>query len=423
MDLLRRARLVVGFSWLASGWCWLFALLFALLFKVALAGWAALLAGVLVLLTTPVMRASGSPAVAGNYLLTVSYLTLMFFSWFFGGYLAPALLWTVLLPMVAIMVADNASGVVWSILTCGGILAFYTLGFIGVTAPQLLNPFELRVIGCISHIGLLLFVGLFTLLYESFKDRTLSKLQLTNEQLSSARDKALEASRIKSAFLANMSHELRTPLHAVIGYSEMLVEDSEGLTAEQLEADLKRIQAAGKHLLQVVNDILQLSKIEAGKMELETERFELRPLLEELLATMAGLAEKNGNTLELKFAEGVASLCSDPTRVRQCLYNLVSNACKFTRDGEVVLDVRESGNNQVEIVVRDTGIGMDAEQQKRVFEPFVQADASTARRYGGTGLGLAISRRYCELLGGTLTVSSAPGEGSEFIMRLPLQKP
>jgi len=241
-----------------------------------------------------------------------------------------------------------------------------------------------------------------------------------------ARDAAEASNRAKSFFLANMSHELRTPLNAIIGYSEMLQEDAGDAKAEDTVEDLKKIQAAGKHLLSLINDILDLSKVEAGKMELHVEPFEILPLIREMEATIRPLVEKNANTLRVTCPEAIGLMTSDFTRVRQVLFNLLSNACKFTEKGVISLDVSrgsKDGRDLVRFDVRDTGIGLTPEQMKRLFQAFSQADASTTKKYGGTGLGLAISRRLCEMMGGSIAVESEPGKGSAFAAVLPAEGP
>jgi GAF domain-containing protein/CheY-like chemotaxis protein len=230
------------------------------------------------------------------------------------------------------------------------------------------------------------------------------------------------ADRHKSEFLANMSHELRTPLNAIIGYSEMLQEDAADLGAEQFTDDLKRINAAGKHLLELINAVLDLSKIEAGKMELYLETFDVAALVRDIAAVIQPLAGKNANHLELRCPDEVGTMRADLTKVRQALFNLLSNACKFTDRGTIALAVaREASDGQDWMVfnVSDTGIGMTPEQLTRLFEVFSQADAATTRKYGGTGLGLALSRRLCRMMGGDVTVESEAERGSTFTVRLP----
>jgi GAF domain-containing protein/CheY-like chemotaxis protein/anti-sigma regulatory factor (Ser/Thr protein kinase) len=231
------------------------------------------------------------------------------------------------------------------------------------------------------------------------------------------------ADRHKSEFLANMSHELRTPLNAIIGYSEMLQEDAVDLGAEQLTEDLKKINAAGKHLLELINAVLDLSKIEAGRMELYLESFDVAGLVRDIVAVIQPLAAKNANRLEVQCPEAAGTMRADLTKVRQALFNLLSNACKFTDRGTVSLAVAREvvdGQDSMMFRVSDTGIGMSPEQLTRLFEAFSQADAATTRRYGGTGLGLALSRRLCRMMGGDVTVESVAGRGSTFTIRLPV---
>jgi len=240
-------------------------------------------------------------------------------------------------------------------------------------------------------------------------------------ELLSARRAAEEASLAKSRFLASVSHELRTPLNAIIGYSELLQEEVTDLGMPQLGVDLSRIHASGKLLLSLINDILDLSKVEAGKMDVHPESFDVASLVGAVAATVAPLVEKNGNRLVITGAEAGGAMRTDRTKLLQMLLNLLSNASKFTRDGTVSLAVRraDGARPQVCFEVRDTGIGMTAEQIGRLFQAFSQAEASTASKYGGTGLGLAITKRFSELMGGTVTVESRPGEGSVFTLTLP----
>jgi PAS domain S-box-containing protein len=237
-----------------------------------------------------------------------------------------------------------------------------------------------------------------------------------------ARRAAEEASRAKSHFLASVSHELRTPLNAIIGYSELLQEEIEDLGVGQLGADLGRIEASGRLLLALINDILDLSKIEAGKMEIYCEDFALGPLLDQVTSTVGPLVERRANRLVVEGGAGAGSMHADRTKVMQMLLNLLSNASKFTEAGTITLSVRRDGANGADTVlfeVRDTGIGMTSEQIGRLFQAFSQAEASTASRYGGTGLGLAITRRFSELMGGDVRVESTPGAGSTFTLTLP----
>jgi two-component system, NtrC family, sensor kinase len=229
------------------------------------------------------------------------------------------------------------------------------------------------------------------------------------------------ASQHKSQFVASMSHELRTPLNAIIGLTEMMVTNATRFGTEKAAEPLRRVHRAGTHLLGLINQVLDLSKIEAGKLELSPESVNLAPLIDEVVGTARQLAEQNKNRLVVEAEEKLGVLTVDPMRLRQILLNLLSNACKFTTQGEVRLRVRKvvDGRNWIEFAVADTGIGMTAEQQGKLFEEFTQADSSTARRYGGTGLGLAITRKLARMMGGDVTVTSEPGKGSVFTVRLP----
>jgi len=242
-------------------------------------------------------------------------------------------------------------------------------------------------------------------------------------ELRAAREAAEAASKAKSQFLANMSHELRTPLNAIIGYGEMLMEEAEDRGQQAFIPDLRKIHAAGKHLLTLINDVLNLSKIEAGKMDLHLETFEIAAMLQDVVSTIAPLVEKNGNRLEVLCAEALGVLRADLTKLRQALFNLLGNACKFTSNGVITLAAareRIDGAEWLRFGVGDTGIGISPEQMQRLFQAFSQADASIAQKYGGTGFGLVISRRFCRMMGGDITVESAPGQGSSFTIRLPV---
>lgn len=256
--------------------------------------------------------------------------------------------------------------------------------------------------------------------------QAISDLREAKERAEFAQQAADAANTAKSQFLANMSHELRTPLNAIIGYSEMLQEEADDLGTKELVPDLQKIHAAGRHLLSLINDILDLSKIEAGKMTLFLENFDLAQMVREVATTVHPLISRNGNQLEIECAPSVGEMRADITKVRQTLFNLLSNAAKFTERGVIRLLVQlesppagDASPVRVTFRVADTGIGMTPDQISRLFQAFSQADASTTRKFGGTGLGLVISKKFCQMMGGDLVVASSPGQGSTFTFTLP----
>jgi signal transduction histidine kinase len=246
----------------------------------------------------------------------------------------------------------------------------------------------------------------------------------TQAELERAKNAAEEANRAKSAFLAHMSHELRTPLNAVIGYSEMLVEEGEDRGQHWADEDLRRIGGAGRHLLTVINDVLDISRIEAGRMECQIEPVNIRSMIDAVVNTAEPLARRNGNRIVAECRTVRASMPADVVKFRQSLLNLLSNACKFTENGSIWLEVDETeerGAPWLRWSVRDTGIGIAPAHAEKLFRPFSQVDSSTTRKYGGTGLGLAISQRFCQLMGGRISFESEAGKGSTFRIHMPAE--
>ncbi len=335
----------------------------------------------------------------------------------------------------------------WQVLMV--LMAFFFLGYVGAAFLVFLDigAVLLVLVGVVFFFGalfvfLVVRVGYLTIgdlqettvtrdeLEVQVSKRTAELMETNNtllrsqEELAHARDEALKANRAKSIFLANMSHELRTPLNAILGYSEMLQEDLEDMGEEEMVSDLTKIHRSGDHLLNIINDILDLSKIEAGRMLLYLTEFDLGALLEDVLNAVQPLILKNNNDLQSLPFYGLGLMYADETKVRQILFNLLSNASKFTEQGIIALDVdrvERNGRSYFAFEVKDTGIGMSEEQADKLFEPFVQADLSTTRQYGGTGLGLAITKRFCEMMGGSIELESELDRGSIFTVYLPVQ--
>ena len=417
----RKSRLIVSFSGLAVFWCLVFSTVFTFTIPVPIGAVVSVL-GAACFASVPWILQATNPTVAGNFLVLMMFGLVGSVGYTLGGWSGPLLVWYSVMPALATMVTEGRWSVVWAVIVLLQLLGLYTVKLLG-WLPIYISETDLDILNCVSIISFMAVLVNLTQLYENFENQTVRKLRRINRELAQARDRALEASKAKTSFVANMSHEFRTPLNAIIGYSDLILD--EGSPDEQTSRDLKRIRAAGTHLLELVNGLLDLTKIEAGKMELECQEFSLDPLLEELEDTIQPILQKNGNTFRLEEPAEIPPLYTDALKLKQVLLNLLSNACKFTQNGQVTLRVSYLALEKMEKLIKfeiiDTGIGMTPEQQKKVFEPFTQADASTARRFGGTGLGLTICDRFCRLLGGRLTLQSQMGQGSTFALTIPMK--
>ena len=343
----------------------------------------------------------------------------------YGGTSSPFLVWLVLVPLLAFMYLGStwtARIFVFSQITLGiaALYGFYLYG----DFPTHIPVENMVVAGVLSALGSNIYVFMMAAYYSSVVDsqseliKEIDRHQYTLKALTQAKDEAERANGAKSEFLAKMSHELRTPLNAVLGYSEILLEDAELDGRGEQIADLQKISAAGKHLLAMVNDILDISKIEAGKMALHLESVDLDKLIDDVEATARPLAAKNTNSFVVERGSALGTMKADATKLRQAIFNLLSNAAKFTQNGQITLAAKRNAE-WLEIAVIDTGIGISREQQNALFSNFTQANSKIAAVYGGTGLGLSLSQNLCRLMGGQIEIESELGKGSRFTIRLP----
>ena len=365
-------------------------------------------------------------------LLSVEILAFasLFGAYFYGGVSSPFLPWILVSLLLGLFYLSNRPLVVVG-LFAANLFGFLTAFLVQGGFPQILPTTELVTVGWLSIISASIYMSWMAVYYvnmmavRSQLELEADRHRLTSVRLRQAKEHAENANRARSIFLAKMSHELRTPLNAVIGYSELLLEDGEGDPAREGKLqDLRRINAAGRHLLSLVTDVLDLSSIEANRVEITPEVFDLNAFVDGVAATVLPLVSQNGNRLEVKLGEDLGSVRTDQTKLRQSVFNLLSNAAKFTQDGVITLSVtrdRRAGGDWVELRVDDTGIGISEEDMPKLFQYFGQATVSTQNRYGGTGLGLALSQKFCDLMGGAITVKSEAGRGSRFTIRVPAE--
>ncbi|HEX7448389.1 MAG TPA: ATP-binding protein [Pirellulales bacterium] len=379
-----------------------------------------LAAGVFLVGIPFLQRATGNPTLAGNALALLGTVTYTGLALFTGGHSSPAALWFVSVPVMAVLLTGSRWGVFWTVLTAIIIAGLYLIGELGQPFRVELSEPGLRMLQCLGLIGLLFCVAALTLVFRSVEEQHQRALERAL-QLATAADRA------KSEFLANMSHEIRTPMTAILGFTELLLDGGAAgpaLGDETSREALDTIHRNGQHLIGIINDILDLSKIESGKLEIERVWASPRQIVGEVVDLMRVRADGKGLRIDTS-VDGVLpeAVETDPTRLRQVLINLLGNAIKFTETGAVRLTTRwrpEQNGGELRFEVVDTGIGMSDEQIGRLFQPFSQADTSTTRRFGGTGLGLSISKRLTEMMGGSIEVRSKLGEGSTFSVRLPV---
>ncbi|MFN8606679.1 MAG: ATP-binding protein [Vulcanimicrobiota bacterium] len=408
----RRARFIISLSLLGLVGAVILALIFCgpLPF---LSGAVLCLLGALIYGAIPVILTYTNLDIAGHFLVLTFFCLTGAVNYAIGGWSGPLLIWYAFLPATAALVTRARWAVFWAVLV---VLQMTGLGWLhinGLDRPRL-SVDQVHVLSFLSILGFLSALLILTFLYEKFESQIIRRLQRNNRELAAARDQALAASQAKTSFLANMSHEFRTPLNAIIGYSDMLLEE-EDLLAENQQRDLARIRESGTHLLKLVNGLLDLSKVEAGKMELEITPVQLDQLVREVEDTVRPLIQQQENQLTIELPEQPLTLHTDVLKLKQCLINLLGNAAKFTQKGQLKLLARIRGS-LLQVEVHDTGIGMSVEQMQMIFIPFTQADASTTRKYGGTGLGLTLARRFAQLLGGDIQVRSELNKGSVFTL-------
>ncbi|MBL9107534.1 MAG: HAMP domain-containing histidine kinase [Myxococcales bacterium] len=429
VDARRRAQMAIGVSAAVTIGCLLIVAPVVIALRDVperfVAVFNTLLTAALAAAAIPLLRRRDGLMLAGNWLAGLLFAGSLYAAFMGGGLASPFLSVLLALPVIAGIISGRASGWVWAALVIAVILVFALADHIGLAYAPLPPEVDGTVLLTGSMITVTAILTLFVSLSEATRRDAIARLSAAVEDQRRSRELASEAvaaSAAKSAFLATMSHELRTPLNIILGYSEIVLENLEQRGDEEDAEDLRRIRGAGEHLLGLISDILDLSRIEAHRMSIAHERFEIGELVRDLVISFQPLAERNDTRLGVTTEDELVVSDLDRTRVRQILINLVNNAIKFTRGGKVEVRAARVEGERVQIEVADNGIGIRADKLAAIFQPFTQADQSTTRRYEGTGLGLTIARKLTRLMGGSLTVKSAHGKGSTFTVRLPMTR-
>ena len=361
------------------------------------------------LLSPLLFRVTKSPFVTTNVLIGMGFIHQVTFAYYTGGFSSNIIIWLSILPMIGGIVCGKRGILLWSLITMATVTSFLIMQVTGYNFPYVITDDGFLIAQAFLTFGWIFLNSIIIWVYVVLVERGTKESELANIA--------------KSQFLANMSHELRTPLNAIIGYSELISEDLESSSQTRVISDVKRIHNAGIHLLELINDVLDLSKIESGKVTLSKEEFDVINLVKETVQDIQPVIDKNNNTLVLNCSDEINRMYTDITKLKQILYNLLSNAAKFTHQGKITVNITLDSNdkNYIVFAIRDTGIGILESQLQNVFQKFTQIKASTANGCRGTGLGLAISKRICELMGGDINVESTLGKGSVFSVCLPLK--
>jgi signal transduction histidine kinase/ActR/RegA family two-component response regulator len=417
-DVVRRAKLCVAYNLTVPLWGPGFAVLLWALGQPTIA---AIIAVGVVLAPAPlfVVRQTGSLVLAGNAMAALGAFLIVSCTWLEGGLGAPGVMWFPMIPILAVLVAGRRSGIVWTVILVGALVTFHVLARSGMRVAFSLHGAQLDFLHLMLAASAVACMLALAILFESLKAEAMRSLEEANRAFALARDEAEAATRAKSDFLANMSHEIRTPIHGIFGMTEMALDTAED---DERRHCIERARACAETLLAVINDVLDFSRVEAGKLALEATEVDVRAVVDGVLDTLAVEAGRKGLELIGCVDDWVpARVVGDPGRLRQVLVNLAGNAVKFTDHGEVVIRLAlepdptgPPGTLLLRGTVCDTGIGIPRAQQALIFDAFTQADSSMSRRYGGAGLGLAITQRLVTLMGGSVNLESEPGAGSTF---------